>query len=1139
MSRRGTIAEIAHHLVVALKPFMHVVATPDNFIQFMARLGWNANNMPVAFPNIGININASLAKLELWGDEPPVGDALALLADVKAIFDNIRSLGPGDAPGGVDPTIFIAEIKERLFEILLTDYLVNNFQVGFNFFRSAGIIEQEMFHASATRPSFVRLKFNWDKFAALISKPGDIPKIVFKWGLDNFDFELLALTLANIFVTYRFPVTVGITDQTLIKNYSGISHDDPGLTVKIPFFYINIAGKSEELAIAIISLPPGPGQKPGLIIQPMVPSKVDKTIRLTDKINLMIRAGTDLTSLFGILIRTDGITVKYPFDSAKSIPSAGVGLGFEFKQNEPTLLLGRPKETRIEVKEVSVGFAVDFRDNKLETTLSGDMRGFAVVISPGQGDSFLKKIVGNNDIRVEASISIDWSSLHGIKFRGGGGFEIGMHPNISLGPIAIKALLIRLFVPADKTDTIRLETGADIKGELGPITFVIENIGFGVETKLRPGNAGPFGIDLGFKPPKGVGLSLNAGGFKGGGFLSLDRPKGEYAGALELTFQDIISVKAVGILSTKMPDGSDGFSLLLIITAEFTPIQIGFGFTLIGVGGLIGINRTYLVEVLRPGVKDGSLNSVLFPRDVLANAPRIIGDLRRIFPPKDGHFLIGPMGKLGWGVPTLISLELGLLLEIPRPGFAILGVLRINMPEERLAIVNIQVNFLGIVDFEKGQISFDASLFDSRILMYPLTGDMVLRIFYKGNANFLLSVGGFHPSYTPPPMDLPRMTRLTITIFAGNPSLRAEAYFAVTSNTVQFGALAELRFDVGVGLVYGFIGFDVLIHLNPFYFIAQVSAMLAVEVAGYVICSITINIILEGPTPLHAKGNASFKIGFIIKVSIPVSIEVTLGEDKKQLLPPVHVIDELKKAIDNTANWKALLPKGTSLNVVLADRPPLDANTILLHPFGVLHITQKLVPLGIAIDKYGAQRPDKDRQFDFSEVLFNTSASSTSNVPEDFASAQFWEMTDADKLSRPSFEKKKGGVEAGGNNSAKASRVVNEKVVYEVIYVPDKRPKRYHRLGDSLLESMFKGGAVALSALSKRNSSTSPLAPRPVTYEIEKYAVANMNDMTLHQEHLVFDSEAEAMVSMKTIIRNNPSMQSELQVIPTYQMNLN
>ena len=115
-----------------------------------------------------------------------------------------------------------------------------------------------------------------------------------------------------------------------------------------------------------------------------------------------------------------------------------------------------------------------------------------------------------------------------------------------------------------------------------------------------------------------------------------------------------------------MPDGSSGFSLLLIITADFGPgIQLGFGFTLLAVGGLIGLNRTMLLQPLMDGVRTGAIDSVMFPHDVVKNAMKIISDLRAIFPPHEGTFLIGPMAKLGWGEPTLISLALGVIIEIP------------------------------------------------------------------------------------------------------------------------------------------------------------------------------------------------------------------------------------------------------------------------------------------------------------------------------------------------------------------------------------------------------------------------------------------------------------------------------------------
>ena len=56
------------------------------------------------------------------------------------------------------------------------------------------------------------------------------------------------------------------------------------------------------------------------------------------------------------------------------------------------------------------------------------------------------------------------------------------------------------------------------------------------------------------------------------------------------------------------------------------------------------------------GVRTGAIERVMFPQDVVANAPRIISDLRTFFPPQQGTFLIGPMAKLGWGTPTLVSL---------------------------------------------------------------------------------------------------------------------------------------------------------------------------------------------------------------------------------------------------------------------------------------------------------------------------------------------------------------------------------------------------------------------------------------------------------------------------------------------------
>jgi len=52
------------------------------------------------------------------------------------------------------------------------------------------------------------------------------------------------------------------------------------------------------------------------------------------------------------------------------------------------------------------------------------------------------------------------------------------------------------------------------------------------------------------------------------------------------------------------------------------------------------------LDALVQGVRTNAIESVMFPHDVIANAPRILSDLARsFFPPADGTFLIGPMAR--------------------------------------------------------------------------------------------------------------------------------------------------------------------------------------------------------------------------------------------------------------------------------------------------------------------------------------------------------------------------------------------------------------------------------------------------------------------------------------------------------------
>jgi hypothetical protein len=292
------------------------------------------------------------------------------------------------------------------------------------------------------------------------------------------------------------------------------------------------------------------------------------------------------------------------------------------------------------------------------------------------------------------------------------------------------------------------------------------------------GNSGIDGDDPERRRRKPIqdGLLIDAGVVAGGGYLFIDSEHGQYAGALQLMIADFLNVSAIGLIETKLPDGSDGFSLLVIITADFGPgIQLGFGFTLLAVGGLLGLKRAMLFQPIMDGIRTNAIASVMFPHNVIANAPRIISDLQAFFPAQEGTFLVGPMAKLGWGEPTLISLSVGIIVEIPPGDIALLGILKLALPTEDLPILQLQVNFAGAFEFDKQRLYFFASLFDSHLLFITIDGQIGVLFSYGDDANFVLTVGGFNPQFNPPPLPFPSPCRTRAPIFRASttPNLAA------------------------------------------------------------------------------------------------------------------------------------------------------------------------------------------------------------------------------------------------------------------------------------------------------------------------------------------------------------------------------
>ena len=441
--------------------------------------------------------------------------------------------------------------------------------------------------------------------------------------------------------------------------------------------------------------------------------------------------------------------------------------------------------------------------------------------------------------------------------------------------------------------------------KLGPFALAVERMGTTADLTFPAtgGNLGPADLAFDFKPPSGIGLALDAGVVKGGGYLFLDPDKGEYAGILELSFGPV-SIKAIGILTTKLPGGQDGWALLLLVFGEFSAVQLGFGFTLNGVGGIIGLQHGVSIEALQSGLRTGVLDSVLFPDDPVANAPTLIGQLRVVFPIVPRALTVGPALKLGWSTPALVTLSLGIILQFDdvlgsgpgSPSFTrvvLLGQLKVQVPPvdelgiDAPALIHLQVDILGAYDVPEQALSVDAVLRDSHVALLPITGSLVVRARFGDDPTFILAVGGFHPRFNDLPPGIPPQERVGLQLVYGIVTVRIVGYVAITSNTFQTGAEASLVAAGGGFRVEAYIGFDALFIFEPtFHFEIDFRVGASVRYKSISLASLKVRGTLSGPGRWEVDGHASISLFFF---DVDIDFEVAWGEAAAPALPGVKV----------------------------------------------------------------------------------------------------------------------------------------------------------------------------------------------------------------------------------------------------------
>lgn len=711
--------------------------------------------------------------------------------------------------------------------------------------------------------------------------------------------------------------------------------------------------------------------------------------------------------------------------------------------------------------------------------ISVEAVGLTVAISPGRPATFalgltglraavlpvaLADLVGvspGGPMAGDGSVDVvlDADRVGGLRFRTSAALRVDLPLRMNSPGVQSRGAAVTVSVDGgDVRLGLSLSLTAGLPGL--PVQTAIDGAGIDLPVLFAPGSRvglDPRGLRELF--PEGIGVDLNLPPVSGGGDVTR-LPDGSYAGLVAISL-GVLRLQAFAVF--RPPDGAGPTTFLLLLAASFPApgIQVGLGFALDGVGGVVGVNRRVDVSALSQLVREGNVDRVLFPDDAADHAGEIIAALTSAFPVGAGRMVIGPMVRLNWG-GRIVSLSGSLVLELPAPVTAVLlGRLLVAMPDPALPLVRLQASVLGQVDPGIPKIEVLVSLAGSWIVGLAVRGEMYLLVRGGDQPEFVVSAGGFHPRYTRPP-GVPALQRLQIDLAPGGGfGLSVEAYFAVTSNAVMFGGQVRLAAMIAGCGVEGWLGLDTLFVFDPvFAFSAHVRAGVAVRAFGKRLAGIALDFTLEGPAPWHAFGTGTISVlfwdvslDFDVRWGAPPAIAAVRGRDPA---------DSVRQAIARAEAWTAERPavERTALVFTATAQKRLAAGT-LVHPDATVRVTQKVVPLGVAFSRF-ERRPVSRQQWIVAAVTVGEPLDTKdfTSLPERFVPGEYFELDDDQQLTAHAFDSYAGGVQVGVDDASvgPGHRVVDG---YETAYEPERGRDTRAWPGIVTAEAVFAVSAAA------------------------------------------------------------------------------
>ncbi|MGZ4525402.1 MAG: DUF6603 domain-containing protein [Mycobacterium sp.] len=740
--------------------------------------------------------------------------------------------------------------------------------------------------------------------------------------------------------------------------------------------------------------------------------------------------------------------------------------------------------------------------------------GSHAVLERGTGGS-------HEDLRVQVGLGFGYAAG---RFYIDGGSGLTATIPVTLGWKSLQFRSVTLAITrGSQTDQppMSLEASTTVNITLGPVTVTLDRVGATWST------GGKDMVDFGLTA-KGIGIVVKADGCSGGGYLFFDHTAHTYAGVFDLTIMGL-NVKAVCLVVTEI-DGRRVFSLMLIASATNIDWKLPGGFALTGFGIFVGIDRVIDLTALEAGVKTHALDSLMFPANPIANAPALVSAAAAAFPPSTGNWVGGAMVQISWGVDKLVKFELAVVVQ--GSGWSIgkwvvLGKARASLPSEKDKVVKVQADVILDHDNAAHRTFGYLTLNGTQILDAALSGEGAV---LRNPQTFLFSLGGFNPRFVEQlPSDFPTLARLKMSLkYSDDIRMEASLYVAHTPHSTQFGGSFAVALKDGKFGVEGSLSIDALLQDQEPRFIVDLDAKFELKAWDVTLFLVEVRGTYAGRQPYHLTAKATFDL-FIF--SHTFSLDRTWGDATAEVQQAIDVSSQFAAALSDRSAWAASVPAGVQSLVTL--RPA--GGQPLLHPLGTIAVSQRVVPLGVAIDRFGSAPVQGANTFSIDTLTVGGATATTSPVQEQFVRSQYFTMSDDAKLSTPAFEAMDAGVAVPAQPLG-AGRAAGATTQYRTLTynaaTGRAEPDQPYTPSQGRLHALAGISAAALAAASRGGYARYGGPATPVRVMPLAFVIASTDTMQPAPLAGLSDGHATTYTMAAAALRTDPQGRDGLQILP-------